>query len=637
MDPTRKFPQLLAMSGGMTTPKLRRLKARRWKYPLSIERGYTSSIARYLDKVWKGYRDIAVGTMPRTDALEDLLDATSGPALGAIVSVAKNMSDFNRKELDAFKEIAIGSAFEESEPWLPGVIDRWSREQVSLITKASNDMRDAVARRVRDGIKKGLTTSDVTALVNLEMPGISHNRAKIIARDQCSKLNASLTEGRMQDAGLQTYIWDTAQDERVRGNPSGRYANALPSHFAMQGLVCRWDDPTVCRDKQGNWVPRPADAPLVHPGIAILCRCVALPNWEELEGVAGSDLPIQEVPEPSVQPAPEPQDSRQDFELLRDEKTFVAGMKGRYPGAKFTKATLSDVWDRVGRMDRDVQLAYDAVLTKWVASVSRVKRGSYSPGLHHIRTSASGDTFIHEAGHAIDNMLNATNRGNWRSFTRLDAFGGRNLGEIVKDELVTPILQAAEAQRPKVVLAALKNIPRSTLDAWREILSDQSRGQYYMIWDMARKAESVEVKRLVSHFQHLGFSQVQLKELVDGDVEKVADYITQELTKSGNARTRYFFNKQTQAYKELYDLAGTDDSHAVLDALGDMFEAATRVPDSFSQAGHGVRCWRDPENASVEAFAEILEMMGSSNPGAARILDRYLPQAKAFVLHIIKE
>ena len=238
MDPTRKFPQLLAMSGGMTTPKLRRLKARRWKYPLSIERGYTSSIARYLDKVWKGYRDIAVGTMPRTDALEDLLDATSGPALGAIVSVAKSMSDFNRKELDAFKEIAIGSAFEESEPWLPGVIDRWSREQVSLITKASNDMRDAVARRVRDGIKKGLTTSDVTALVNLEMPGISHNRAKIIARDQCSKLNASLTEGRMQDAGLQTYIWDTAQDERVRGNPTGRYANALPSHFAMQGLVC---------------------------------------------------------------------------------------------------------------------------------------------------------------------------------------------------------------------------------------------------------------------------------------------------------------------------------------------------------------------------------------------------------------
>lgn len=53
MDPTRQFITRLSQSGGMTRPRLRRLKARRWKYPLSLERQYTASISRYLSRQWK--------------------------------------------------------------------------------------------------------------------------------------------------------------------------------------------------------------------------------------------------------------------------------------------------------------------------------------------------------------------------------------------------------------------------------------------------------------------------------------------------------------------------------------------------------------------------------------------------------
>lgn len=285
---TRNLKTGLSMTGGMTKQKMRRLKARRWKYPLSLERRYTTAISRYLKKQWMDYMVMATQMLvPRMDAVEDLEPApgTSGPALAAIVSIAKDFEEFNAKELKAFEEIAVGEAFEEEESWVPDALDKWAKEQVSLITKASNDMRDAVARRVRDGVKKGKTGKEIAQNVMSEMPGISFRRARIIARDQASKLNAELSQRRMNEAGLETYVWDTAQDERVRGKPGGKYPFAMPSHWSMQGKICRWDDPTVCLSASGEWEKRPADAPYVHPGVAILCRCVALPNWDELEGI----------------------------------------------------------------------------------------------------------------------------------------------------------------------------------------------------------------------------------------------------------------------------------------------------------------------------------------------------------------
>lgn len=284
MNTTKKFAVEISKSGGITKKQLRRMKARRWKYPLGVERTYTTAISRYLRKQWEEYARLAVATIvPRSDAIDLEDSVTHGPAIGAIVSIAESMNDFNKKEMDAFREIAVGDAFVQDEPWVQETLQRWSQEQVSLITKASQDMRDAVARRVRNGVKKGLLSSDITKLVLEEMPGISFRRARVIARDQASKLNAELTRGRMSDAGLETYVWETAMDERVRGLPGGRYSNALPSHWIMQGKICRWDDPTLWKNAQGEWEKRPSNAPYNHPGQDILCRCVALPNWGELD------------------------------------------------------------------------------------------------------------------------------------------------------------------------------------------------------------------------------------------------------------------------------------------------------------------------------------------------------------------
>ena len=285
MRKSTTFARLFREQGSRKAVKL--MSRRQWKYPAALEHQYARSIKFYLDKNWKSYAQTLIDSYvpARMDALEDIWpeDPTRGPVLGALVTIAENMEKFNQQEWDAFKKIAVGAAFSEDDGWTQAVVDEWARTQVTLITKASNDMRDAVARRVRKGVAEGQNNDEVKALIMRDLPGISTRRAAIIARDQTAKLNSDLSKGRMEQAGIETYIWSTSMDERVRGLPGGKYATAVPSHYLMEGLICRWDDPTKYRDASGEWVARPNGAPLLHPGQDILCRCVALPNWGELD------------------------------------------------------------------------------------------------------------------------------------------------------------------------------------------------------------------------------------------------------------------------------------------------------------------------------------------------------------------
>ena len=644
MIATRNLAALVALSGGMTGSKLRRLKARRWKYPLSLERQYATAIARYLDKVWREYSALAVGTMvPRSDAVDLNPDGT-GPALAAIVSVAKNMADFNKKELGAFQSIAIGAAFTEDETWLPATLDRWAREQVSLITKASQDMRDAVARRVREGIKNGELGRDITRKIAMDLPRISYNRAKIIARDQTAKLNGDLTQGRMADAGLETYIWDTAQDERVRGNPGGKYADAVPSHWVMQGLVCRWDNPAVCRNEQGEWVSRPPEAPTTHPGMAIMCRCVALPNWQELEGVAGLDIPVA-TPDPVIpEPEPEPEPVVDPGILGKTAEEFATNVRTRFDTAeKFTAAYLDAAWTRLQNLPPKVRAAMSERLDNLYQLASEGSRGYYSPRFNRVVVGGTrkdgvsfGSDLVHEVGHALDHNIGKKGGqfSRYASAVRLAEFGNRNLAEIVRDELVEPMLEAAKKDRPNVLRHMLTEASR-LLQEQREKLGDalldkppSFRFFKARAWDVIDLLDDVNAGPEV-------WSAVEA-----GNVDKAVSLILPRLELKSNSRAAVKVDRRSVFVTSINDdLLGAGDSDAIRGSFSDMVEAATGNTGYFGSTGHGAKYWRnDIENvASTEAFAEILEIMASPSPGAARILNKYLPTARDFVVYTIEE
>ena len=82
--------------------------------------------------------------------------------------------------------------------------------------------------------------------------GFSDRRAKLIARDQIAKLNSDLNRERHLQAGVTTYTWRTAHDERVR-----------PLHRSLDGEVYQYGKPTGA--EQG-----------LPPGQPVNCRCVAV-------------------------------------------------------------------------------------------------------------------------------------------------------------------------------------------------------------------------------------------------------------------------------------------------------------------------------------------------------------------------
>jgi uncharacterized protein with gpF-like domain len=110
---------------------------------------------------------------------------------------------------------------------------------------------------------------------------VSDGRAKVLARDQTSKMNTSISAIRQVNLGIDCYVWKTVEDERVVGKPGGVYPKTTKlhkNHYIMQGLLCKWADPNVYSDDKGaTWKLRTAQMPHNHPGDDIMCRCRPAP------------------------------------------------------------------------------------------------------------------------------------------------------------------------------------------------------------------------------------------------------------------------------------------------------------------------------------------------------------------------
>lgn len=149
------------------------------------------------------------------------------------------------------------------------------RRNLALIKSLKAEHLDKLELMLRKAVEQGYSIEQVKREV-LKVKKISQKRASLIARNEIKNITASLTAKRMANAGFEMYEWQTAGDERVRGNPSGRYPNAVPSHWLMDGLICKLDDPTVYSKDGKTWHKRTAKMPKVHPAEAINCRCVQL-------------------------------------------------------------------------------------------------------------------------------------------------------------------------------------------------------------------------------------------------------------------------------------------------------------------------------------------------------------------------
>lgn len=152
-------------------------------------------------------------------------------------------------------------------PFFENVVD----ENVGLIRSIPEKDLEAFKNKLVHSITQDHSKDTIARIISKHFD-VSKRHARVIARDQVNKLNGTLNKHRQQQLGGRRYIWRTAGDERVRGDPAGLYPRAKPSHFKLDGTTQFWSRPP----KSGPKGER------LHPGQSILCRCWAEFIFEDI-------------------------------------------------------------------------------------------------------------------------------------------------------------------------------------------------------------------------------------------------------------------------------------------------------------------------------------------------------------------
>jgi len=174
----------------------------------------------------------------------------------ATVAVDKEGKFHRRKwvaEINRLAGVDIGDLLQDKN--IESLFLKRIEANVELIRTIPEKYLDTVQAKVLQGLQKGSNFFSIRKDI-LKIGESTRYRAKLIARDQMSKLNGALNQFRQQDIGIDSYTWVTAGDERVR-----------PDHKSKNNKVFQWNSP-------------PPDTG--HPGQDIQCRCVANPNFTGL-------------------------------------------------------------------------------------------------------------------------------------------------------------------------------------------------------------------------------------------------------------------------------------------------------------------------------------------------------------------
>lgn len=184
--------------------------------------------------------------------LETLYNSIDGPIQEVSSEFVNSANRINKKRFYAAVENSIGIDMQRlvDSEGLTNVLQSSVNENVSLIKSIKNEYFKKIQTIIYNGTIQGNSSKSMIQLIS-EAGKVNTNRAKIIARDQSSKINSALTRIRSTELGSESYVWRTAEDDRVR-----------PTHKAHNGKIYRWDKP-------------PADTGA--PGDDVLCRCVAIP------------------------------------------------------------------------------------------------------------------------------------------------------------------------------------------------------------------------------------------------------------------------------------------------------------------------------------------------------------------------
>lgn len=227
---------------------------------LNFIRWMTTQVETRIDPLLTYLEPAYVRDTPRQDILGALKQLESGINLAA-VDFAERIASLHVQKVSSKNSTRLKKSFEKSfgislpeltrQENIRDNLNAHIKENVELIkslpTKHFQRLRDLISQ----GVTHGRTASDLRNVLR-DTGNITERRARVIARDQTSKLNGNLTAIRAQNAGSDRYTWVTRDDPLVR-----------PTHARLNGKTFYWAEPPDTGNGHN------------HPGEDIECRCYA--------------------------------------------------------------------------------------------------------------------------------------------------------------------------------------------------------------------------------------------------------------------------------------------------------------------------------------------------------------------------
>ena len=298
--------QLRFARSAMTKAQRRRTRNRPLKpivYPIGIERQYYKQIKTitqtYIDLCKPSIDRYINAYFVRKDSVEDDLDVLMDEMMRELELVygvnvlssgqlGRMLADIAEKILGANsayfqKQITVlsgGIPIAIEKPWWSEAKALWEKQNYKLIKNLGEEYITKINNTVINGLQNGWGKEQIIEAVGKIDASLTGHRSYVIARDQVGKLNSIITREQSMYIGMETYFWTTYRDERVRGDPSGPYKKAIPSHYDMEGLLCTWKNSEVYSDDLGvTWKKKTGKMETLQAGMAIMCRCVAAPSF----------------------------------------------------------------------------------------------------------------------------------------------------------------------------------------------------------------------------------------------------------------------------------------------------------------------------------------------------------------------
>lgn len=288
-------------------------KVRKMPIPTStktLENHHFQTFNFYINKILSDVKETVLPKVPEIieqrkselniDAYGDIISSLFGivrinwgsvfseeSAKGRIEETANRVNKKSESDQDRIVISTLGVNPIRNETWLQPKVESFTAENVALIKPLPDEILPEIEKIVRFGVESGESTRTIASRIfgkakkinGIDVKTIeskAKNKAKFLARDQVSKFNSSLTELRQTSIGVERYIWRTSRDERVRGNPSGKFPNAVPSHFSLDGKEFYWSS------NKPESVDGTARKPRgLNPGQDYQCRCIALPVLDD--------------------------------------------------------------------------------------------------------------------------------------------------------------------------------------------------------------------------------------------------------------------------------------------------------------------------------------------------------------------